>query len=78
MLVSATLAPTRISPAPGYRDAGNEGQLGEPVNIGHSGHSWSSTVSSTRGMHSNFSVTHLYPSYAHSRGYGFPLRCLSE
>ncbi|WP_299456714.1 hypothetical protein [uncultured Rikenella sp.] len=70
----ATLAPTRIIPAPGHRDAGS----GDPVGVGRNGFSYSSSVSSSNGMYLNFSVTHLYPSSANSRAYGLQLRCLSE
>ncbi|WP_300728159.1 hypothetical protein [uncultured Rikenella sp.] len=46
--------------------------------VGSCGHSWSSTISSTNGTYLNFDVTHLSPSGADGRAYGFLLRCLSE
>ncbi len=65
-------------PAPGYRDAGNYGRLGDMNGVGNGGYSWASTVSGTNSMNLDFHVAQLYPSYVGSRGRGFQLRCLSE
>ena len=61
-------------PAPGYRSR----DTGALYDVGTSGYSWASTVNGSLGMHLNFYVTWLGPSSAGNRGYGFPLRCLSE
>ncbi len=66
------------SPAPGYRDAGNNGRLGALAHVGNYGFGYSSSVSGSTGVYLNFDVAHLYPSYASSRAFGFQLRCLSE
>ncbi len=63
-----------LGPAPGYRNY----NTGAPVNVGNYGFNWSSTVSGAYGMNLGFYATWLDPSYADNRGYGFPLRCLSE
>ena len=63
---------------PGFRDAGNYGRLGDLANVGGSGYSWSSTISSTNGMNLRLGVTWLYSSSADYRAYSFQLRCLSE
>ncbi|WP_299457851.1 hypothetical protein [uncultured Rikenella sp.] len=73
-MFSATLAPPRVNPAPGYREIAN----GMLVNNGNYGYSWSSTVSEIRGRDLDFGATWLYPDYANSRGFGFQLHCLSE
>ncbi|WP_294592767.1 hypothetical protein [uncultured Rikenella sp.] len=65
-------------PAPGFRDAGNNGRLGALTDVGNYGYSWASTVGGTNGMHLGFSVAWLNPSTAYYRAYGFQLRCLSE
>ena len=65
-------------PAPGYRDAGDHGQLGLPVSNGDGGYCWSATISGTRGIYLCFYTTSLYSSYAGFRAYGLQLRCLSE
>ncbi len=46
--------------------------------VGGNGYSWASTIRSTNGTYLNFDVTHLSPSAADGRAYGFLLRCLSE
>ncbi len=65
-------------PAPGFRDAGSYGRLGNLMVVDHSGYSWSSTVSGTNGVHLGFNVTWLDPSNADNRAHSFQLRCLSE
>ena len=67
-----------VSPAPSYRDAGNNGRLGALAYVGNGGYSWSSAVSSTGGVFLYFSTQRLNPSNVDSRGHGLPLRCLSE
>ncbi|WP_294600817.1 hypothetical protein [uncultured Rikenella sp.] len=71
---SGTGTPLAWYPAPGYRNR-DTGALGR---VGYGGYSWSSTVSGSNGMHLDFYVTWLNPSYANYRAYGFLLRCLSE
>ncbi len=66
------------APAPGFRDAGNNGQSGNLMNVGLGGYSWSSTVSGTSGMNLNCDVAWLSPSSAYYRAHGLQLRCLSE
>ncbi|WP_294593967.1 hypothetical protein [uncultured Rikenella sp.] len=63
------------TPAPGFRGS-TSGALS--IVVGSCGHSWASTISSTNGTYLNFDVTHLSPSGADGRAYGFLLRCLSE
>ncbi|WP_294596513.1 hypothetical protein [uncultured Rikenella sp.] len=46
--------------------------------VGHHGFSYSSSVSGSNGVYLDFGVTYLGLSNAHSRAYGFQLRCLSE
>ncbi|WP_300829532.1 hypothetical protein [uncultured Rikenella sp.] len=65
-------------PAPGYRDAGNNGRLGALANVGNSGYSWSSSFSGTSGVFLYFYTQTLYPSNVYYRGRGLQLRCLSE
>ncbi|WP_304736230.1 hypothetical protein [uncultured Rikenella sp.] len=66
-------------PAPGYRDAGIDGRLGELMGVGSLGYSWSSTIDGSLGsLNLNFHVTWLSSNHASYRGYGFQLRCLSE
>ena len=65
-------------PAPGYRDAGNNGRLGALTYVGYGGYSWASTVSGTDGMHLSFSTQGLSPSYVHYRAHGVLWRGLSE
>ncbi|MCC8063163.1 MAG: hypothetical protein LIO68_08005, partial [Rikenellaceae bacterium] len=66
-------------PAPGVRDAGSRtGGEGDLWNVGHSGFSWSSSVSGSNGFYLYFSPTSLNPSFANLRGHGFPVRCLQE
>ncbi|WP_304708312.1 hypothetical protein [uncultured Rikenella sp.] len=65
-------------PAPGFRDAGNNGRLGALTNVGNYGFSYSSSVSGSTGVYLDFYVAHLNPSYANSRAFGLQLRCLSE
>ncbi|WP_297829676.1 hypothetical protein [uncultured Rikenella sp.] len=64
--------------APGYRDAGYYGRLGDLTDIGNYGYSWSSTISGANSQKLRFYVTGLTPSHAGNRAYGFQLRCLSE
>ncbi|WP_297623872.1 hypothetical protein [uncultured Rikenella sp.] len=66
------------SPAPGFRDAGDNRRLGTLCSVGNSGHSYSSSVSGTVGVFLDFYAHSLSPSIAHNRGHGLPLRCLSE
>ncbi|WP_294596821.1 hypothetical protein [uncultured Rikenella sp.] len=65
-------------PAPGFRDAGNHGRLGDLMNVGYGGYSWSSAVSGTGGVFLDFGTQNLYPSSVGNRGLGLQLRCLSE
>ncbi|WP_294596510.1 hypothetical protein [uncultured Rikenella sp.] len=64
--------------APGFRDAGNNGQLGALTNVGYYGYGWSFAISNASGVFLNFSAQGLNPSNSGSRAYGFLLRCLSE
>ena len=66
------------TPAPGFRDAGNEGRLGALEYVGHYGFSWSSTANDTRGIYLHFNATNLNLRGQGHRAYGFQLRCLSE
>ena len=61
-------------PAPGYRGC----DTGSLVTVGHSGFSWSSTVSGINGMYLDFYTQNLYSSATYRRSRGLPLRCLSE
>ena len=65
-------------PAPGFRDAGNNGRLGALTYVGYDGYSWSSSFSGTSGVFLGFYTQYLSPSYVSSRGHGLQLRCLSE
>ncbi|WP_294601243.1 hypothetical protein [uncultured Rikenella sp.] len=65
-------------PAPGYREAGNNGRLGDLMAGGDGGCSWSSTVSGPNGVFLYFYTQNLYPSDVNRRGHGLQLRCLSE
>ncbi|WP_300829605.1 hypothetical protein [uncultured Rikenella sp.] len=65
-------------PAPGFRDAGNNGRFGALAYVGHGGFSYSSSVSGSNGVYLHFYVTGLNPGSASDRGYGLQLRCLSE
>uniref|UniRef100_UPI0025E5B025 hypothetical protein n=2 Tax=uncultured Rikenella sp. TaxID=368003 RepID=UPI0025E5B025 len=67
-----------LNPAPGYRDAGNYGRLGDPMYVGDGGYNWVSTDNGIFGMFLGFHATWFNPSHADSRAYGFQLRCLSE
>ena len=66
------------SPAPGYRDAGNNGLLGELLGVGNRGFSWSSATSGIHGLGLYFHSQHLGTSHSDYRAHGFQLRCLSE
>ncbi len=63
-------------PAPGYRSS----YSGTPVNAGYYGYSWSCTpmTGNVTARYLDFDTQDLAPSYAHNRGHGFQLRCLSE
>ncbi len=63
-------------PAPGYRDAGNNGLFGALGGVGNNGYSWSSAVSGTNALRLNFNSTNLDPSNATNRAHGFQVRCL--
>ena len=65
-------------PAPGYRDAGNNGRLGALAYVGNSGYSWSASFSGTCGVFLFFYSQDLGPSSVDHRGHGLQLRCLSE
>ncbi|WP_299458097.1 hypothetical protein [uncultured Rikenella sp.] len=71
---SGTGTPLAWYPAPGRRNESS----GILAGVGHSGYSWSSTVSGTLGVFLYFSTQNLYPSNVGSRGHGHQLRCLSE
>ncbi len=77
-VTSGAGTPLAWYPAPGFRDVGTNGRLGDLVGVGNNGFSYSSSVSGSYGVYLGFRVTNLYPSLASSRGYGFQLRCLSE
>ncbi len=68
-----------VSPAPGYRAFGRAGWEGIARTIGY-GYSWSCTpvTDDVTVRYLDFDTQTLYPSYAHYRGPGFQLRCLSE
>ncbi|WP_300646476.1 hypothetical protein [uncultured Rikenella sp.] len=68
----------RAFPAPGFRDAGNDGRLGDLLYIGNSGFCYSSSMSGSNGVYLTFTVASLYHSDAGHRAYGLQLRCLSE
>ncbi|WP_297832437.1 hypothetical protein [uncultured Rikenella sp.] len=61
-------------PAPGYR-GGNDGGL---WSISDGGYSWSSAVSDIYSLGLNFHALYLSSNDICGRGYGLPLRCLSE
>ena len=65
-------------PAPGFRDAGNNGRLGALASVGSNGYSWASAVSSTSDVFLYFGTQSLNPSSVDNRGHGLQLRCLSE
>ncbi|WP_300728853.1 hypothetical protein [uncultured Rikenella sp.] len=46
--------------------------------VGRNGYSWASSTRNTNSNHLDFYMTHLNPTSANHRGYGFQLRCLSE
>lgn len=66
------------SPAPGYRDAGKEGESGGLMRVGNDGYSWQSTFSDLLGTDLSFNMEWLDSDRADYRGYGLQLRCLSE
>ena len=62
-------------PATGYRSVSS----GALSSVGSGGYNWSATPSSaTSGFGLNFFSTSVNPSSSSNRGYGFPVRCLSE
>ena len=69
-------------PAPGFRDAGYHGRLGEVMHAGDNGYSLSTTSYTSnnhyRSLHLNLSTQNLYTSFFDHRAYGLQLRCLSE
>ncbi|WP_298081045.1 hypothetical protein [uncultured Rikenella sp.] len=65
---------TPCGPALGYRTTSSGG----PGGVGHSGFSYSSSVSGSNGVYLSFYTQHLNPSHADSRAYALQLRCLSE
>lgn len=65
-------------PAPGYRDAGIYGQLGNLLLVGQVGYSWASATDNINSIDLNFGSQSLNPSSAISHGHGCQLRCLSE
>ncbi len=69
-----------VSPAPGYRDFGRAGWVGIARSLGNHGYSWSCTpvTGDVTVRYLGFATQNLTPSYAHNRGHGFQLRCLSE
>ncbi|WP_294600972.1 hypothetical protein [uncultured Rikenella sp.] len=75
---SGTGTPLTWYPAPGYRDAGYYGRLGDLMSVGNDGYSWSSAVSGTYGVFLYFDAQYLNPSYVTFRSHGLQLRCLSE
>ncbi|WP_294600422.1 hypothetical protein [uncultured Rikenella sp.] len=66
------------NPAPGFRDAGNNGRLGVLMGIGYCGFSRSSATNERSGLNLHFNSQNLYTSGSDYRGHGFQLRCLSE
>ncbi|WP_300400921.1 hypothetical protein [uncultured Rikenella sp.] len=64
--------------APGYRDVGTDGRLGDLMVVGNYGYSWSVATKDITGMDLNLSTRGLNPGSTNYRGYGFQLRCLSE
>ncbi|WP_297624310.1 hypothetical protein [uncultured Rikenella sp.] len=76
------LAANRTRTAPGFRDAGYHGRLGEVMHAGDNGYSLSATSYTSnnhyRGLHLNLSTQGLYTSFFDHRAYGLQLRCLSE
>ncbi|WP_297832877.1 hypothetical protein [uncultured Rikenella sp.] len=48
--------------------------------VGRNGYSWACTpvTDDVTVRYLDFYTQYLYPSNAHYRGHGFPLRCLSE
>ncbi|WP_294600995.1 hypothetical protein [uncultured Rikenella sp.] len=73
-MFSATLAPTRINPAPGFRNAGG----GDLAYIGNEGFSWSSSANETNSAYLRIVPNAVYPCRSDNRGLGLQLRCLSE
>ncbi|WP_294598484.1 hypothetical protein [uncultured Rikenella sp.] len=71
-----------LHPAPGFRDAGHQGGLGDLIRVGNNGASWSSTSNlfdeTLNGMCMGFRTELLIPTNALYHAYGFQLRCLSE
>jgi len=65
-------------PAPGFRDAGNNGRLGDLTSVGRNGYSWSFAVSRESGVFLYFGAQSLNTSTSDGRGHGLPLRCLSD
>ncbi|WP_304708213.1 hypothetical protein [uncultured Rikenella sp.] len=65
-------------PAPGFRDAGSNGRLGDLMGIGNDGFSYSSSVEDSNRVCLYFYTQRLDASYLGYRAYGLQLRCLSE
>ena len=69
-------------PAPGFRDAGHQGGLGDLIRVGNNGASWSSTSNlfdeTLNGMCMGFRTELLFTTNVNYRGHGLQLRCLSE
>ncbi|WP_294598487.1 hypothetical protein [uncultured Rikenella sp.] len=61
-------------PAPGFLHY----YSGALYYVGNSGFCWSSAMSGAYGVYLDFHVAGFNSGSAHSRGHGFPLRCLSE
>ena len=66
------------TPAPGFRDAGNNKGYGTLYSVGSNGYGWTSTIVSTSAHFLNFSNIWLRPEDHGNRAYGLPLRCLQE
>ena len=61
-------------PTPGFRHYSS----GALMSIGVEGSAWSYSVSGNYGVYLRFVTNDVQPSFARTRGYGFPVRCIQE
>ncbi|WP_294600601.1 hypothetical protein, partial [uncultured Rikenella sp.] len=67
-----------VSPAPGYRDGGNNRRLGDLTGVGYDGLNRSSAIKGNSGICLYFNSQYLDSGNASICGHGLQLRCLSH
>ena len=66
------------TPAPGFRDAGNNKGYGALREVGVSGFSWSATITDSNAHFLHLLFAGVYPQSNVYRAHAFQLRCLQE